>query len=113
VVVLTLAGECREKVAAAASNSGRPGAGMAHRCYRVSDSSASRVLPKLYRNCSAVRETAWCTALANLGQALRDAGHVQEAVTAYRKAAAAFRESDDPDSEHDTLRSLEQAQAGD
>jgi hypothetical protein len=47
MVVLTLAGECREKLASAASNGGRPGAGMVHRWYSVSDSSASIALPKL------------------------------------------------------------------
>ena len=45
--VSTLAGECSEKFAAAASNSGLPGAGMAHRSNSASDSSSLTALPKL------------------------------------------------------------------
>jgi DNA-binding CsgD family transcriptional regulator len=48
MVVLTLAGECREKLAAAASNRGRPGAGMAHCWNRASDSPASTASPTLH-----------------------------------------------------------------
>ena len=56
----TLAGECGLKFAAAASNSGLPGAGIAHRSKSASDSSAGIALPKANRNCSAVSETARC-----------------------------------------------------
>src|SRR5215472_2693660 len=56
--VLTLAGERGTKFAIAASNSGRPGEGMAHRSYSSLDSCPGTALPKPYRNCSAVTETA-------------------------------------------------------
>ena len=55
--VSTFAGEFREKLAVASSNSGRPGPGIVHASNRASDSSSVRVLPKLYRNCLAVSET--------------------------------------------------------
>ena len=58
--VSTLAGECGLKFAAAASNSGLPGAGIAQRSNRLSDSSSGMALPKAKRNWSAVRETARC-----------------------------------------------------
>ena len=47
VRVSTLAGECSEKLAAAASNSGLPGEGTTHRSYSASDSSPGSVFPKL------------------------------------------------------------------
>ena len=56
----TLAGECGLKLAAAASNNGLPGAGIAHRSKSSSDSSAGIALPKAKRNCSAVSDTARC-----------------------------------------------------
>ena len=56
--VSTFAGECREKLALAASKSGLPGAGMAHCSYSASDPSGGSALPNAYRACSAVRETA-------------------------------------------------------
>lgn len=48
------------KFAAAASNSGLPGAGMVHRANSASDSSSVTALPNAKRNCSAVRDTARC-----------------------------------------------------
>ena len=56
--VSTFVGECREKLALAASKSGLPGAGMAYCLYSASDSSGGSALPSAYRNCSAVREMA-------------------------------------------------------
>ena len=43
--VLTFAGECGEKLALAASNSGLPGAGIVHFSYSASDSSGETALP--------------------------------------------------------------------
>jgi hypothetical protein len=45
--VLTLSGECGEKFAVAASNSGLPGAGIVQRSKSSLDSSSGRALPKL------------------------------------------------------------------
>ena len=42
----TLAGEFGEKLALAASNSGLPGAGIAHRSYSASDSCGGIALPR-------------------------------------------------------------------
>ena len=44
--VSTFAGECSEKFAAAASNSGLPGAGMVQRSYSAADSSSLIAFPK-------------------------------------------------------------------
>jgi len=59
-LVSTLAGECSEKLAAAASNSGLPGDGTTHSFHSSADSSSVRAFPKLYRNSSAVSMTARC-----------------------------------------------------
>jgi hypothetical protein len=45
--VFTLAGECSSKLAEAASNSGRPGAGIAHCSFSVFDSSSLIAFAKL------------------------------------------------------------------
>ena len=45
--VSTLSGECGEKAAVAASNSGLAGDGIVHRPCKALDSSSDRVLPKL------------------------------------------------------------------
>ena len=45
LAVSTFAGECGLKFAAAASNSGLPGAGIVQRSYRASDSSSGIALP--------------------------------------------------------------------
>ena len=58
LAVSTLAGEWGLKLAAAASNSGLPGAGIVHFSNSESDSSSEIALPNAYRNCSAVSETA-------------------------------------------------------
>ena len=73
--VSTLAGECGLKLAAAASNSGLPGAGMVQRSNSSSDSSAGIALPKAKRNCSAVSDTARCllAGFLNTGRVARSA----------------------------------------
>ncbi len=73
--VSTFAGECGLKLAAAASKSGLPGAGIVHRANSSSDSSAGMALPKAKRNCSAVRDTARClfVGLRNTGSVARSA----------------------------------------
>src|ERR1700722_15468002 len=58
--VSTLSGEWGERLGAAASKRGRPGDGTAHLSYSSLDSSSETALPKLKRNCSAVRETDLC-----------------------------------------------------
>src|SRR5712692_10355148 len=56
-LVFTFAGECGVRLANAASNSGRPGAGMVHASYNCADSAPDSALPNAYRNCASVRET--------------------------------------------------------
>ena len=57
---LTLSGQCSQELAAEASSSGLPGAGIAQRSYKSSDSSSDRALPKLQRSSPAVSETTLC-----------------------------------------------------
>ena len=62
-------------VSEAASNSGRPGAGIVHRSYSSSDSARLIALPNAYRNCSAVSVTALCrfAGFLNTGSVARSA----------------------------------------
>jgi len=55
--VFTFAGEWGRRLANAASNTGRPGAGMFHASYNCADSRSQSALPNAYRNCAAVSET--------------------------------------------------------
>ena len=67
--VSTLAGELPEKLAAAASKSGRPGEGIVHLSKRSFDSSSETALPKPYLNCFSFSETAFFL-LAGLRRAM-------------------------------------------